>query len=287
MKRQSSIGLILLTLLATAAGFATQVGAADDSNAKVIEYFKRKANVPPATEVQITDVKPSPIKGAKSATITAGGRKQPVTISDDGRYVVFGEVEDITVDPYKAVMEKITLKGRPTKGGKDAKVTIVEYSDFQCPFCSRGYSTMENEVLKKYGDKVKFVYKHFPLPMHPWAQPAAVAAECALQQKPEAYWKLYDYYFQNQRDITPQNLKEKTLEALKGTGIDEAKFNECLDNNKTLETVKAQMAEGQSVGVTGTPGFIVNGRLISGAQPAANFEAVIDDELARSDGSKK
>jgi protein-disulfide isomerase len=287
MNRKVVIAFAALSMVAGAVTVVTVARAADDPNAKVIEYYRRKANIPPTVQVQITEIKASPIKGAKTGEITAGGRKIPVTMSDDGRYVIFAEVEDITVDPFKAVMEKITLKDRPTKGPKDAKVTIVEYSDFQCPFCSRGYSTMETQVLKEYGNKVRFAYKHFPLPMHPWAQPAAVAAECALQQKPDAYWKLYDYYFQNQKDITPQNVKEKSLEALKGTGIDEAKFNDCVDNSKTLDAVKAQMAEGQSVGVTGTPGFIINGRLVSGAQPFESFKAVIDDELARSDSGKK
>jgi protein-disulfide isomerase len=284
-----SVGVVALVLLGAASiGMAERAAAADDTTAKVIEYYRRKANIPPATPVEFSELKASPIKGAKSGVISAGGRKMSVTMSDDGRYVVFGEVEDITVDPFKAVMEKIVIKDRPMKGSKDAKVTIVEYSDFQCPFCTRGYTTMENQVLKEYGNKVKFFYKHFPLPMHPWAQPAAVATECALQQgKPDAYWKLYDYYFQNQKDITVQNIKEKSLEVLKGTGVDEAKFTDCYDNNKTLDAVKAQMAEGQSVGVTGTPGFIINGRLVSGAQPFENFKAIIDDELARANGSKK
>src|SRR5207237_3303816 len=105
--------------------------------------------------------------------------------------------------------------------------------------------------------------------------------ECALQQKPDGFWKLYNYYFTNQKDITAQNLKEKSIEALKDSGVDTAKFTDCLDNKKTLDLVKADQAEGSSVGVNGTPAFIINGRLISGAQPFDNFKAVIDDELAR------
>jgi protein-disulfide isomerase len=117
--------------------------------------------------------------------------------------------------------------------------------------------------------------------MHPWAEPAAIASRCAEQQKPAGFWKLYDYYFQNQKDITAQNLKDKSLEALKGSGVDATKFGDCLDNKKTLDAVKAEQAEGTSVGVNGTPAFIINGRLISGAQPYESFKAIIDDELAR------
>jgi protein-disulfide isomerase len=177
-------------------------------------------------------------------------------------------------------MEKISLKGEPFKGGANAKVTIVEYSDFQCPFCSRGYATIENEVLKQYGDKVKFYYKNFPLAFHKWAEAGAIAAECAKEQKPEAYWKVYSGLFEQQQQITPENVKEKSLSFMDGTGVDKKKWEECYDGKKTADRVKAQMAEGQSVGVSGTPGFIINGRLVSGAQPFATFKAIIDDELA-------
>ncbi len=282
MKRYGFMVMGAFTVVGLGLWFAAAASAADDTS-KLVEYFRRKQNVPPSMQVEVKDLKPSKIKGAKTGTLNVGGRSVEFTVSDDGRYAFFGELEDLSVDPFAGVMKKISLKDVASKGPAAAKVTIVEYSDFQCPFCSRGYQTLENQVLKEYGDKVRFVYKNFPLPMHPWAESAAVASECAKQQKPDAFWKLYNFYFQNQRDITPQNLKDKSLEALKDDGVDPAKFTDCLDNKKTLDAVKAEQAEGSSVGVNGTPAFIINGRLISGAQPFENFKAVIDDELARAD----
>jgi protein-disulfide isomerase len=284
MKRYGSLAVATGAVLAYVLGFAVTARAADDATSKkVIEYYRRKANVPPTAQVEVKDLKDSKIKGAKSGVLNISGREVNFLVSDDGKYAVFGDLEDLSIDPFAGVMKKISLKGKPHKGGDDAKVTIVEYSDFQCPFCSRGYQTIEKQVLEQYGNKVKFIYKNFPLPMHPWAEPAAVASECALQQKPEAFWKLYNFYFTNQQSLTKDNLKDKSLEALKDDGIDAAKFGDCLDNKKTLDLVKADQAEGSSVGVTGTPAFIINGRLISGAQPADNFKAIIDDELARGD----
>lgn len=266
--------------------FAAIVGLVGMAHAaetdKVIEYYRRKANIPPQIPITVKSLDASPIKGAKAGKLDVRGREVGFLLSDDGRYAVFGDIEDLTVDPFKSVMSKIKLDGRPFKGGKDAKVIIVEYSDYQCPFCSRGYATIENEVLKEYGDKVKFYYKNFPLAFHKWAQPAAINVECAADQSKDAYWALYKYYFENQKDITPENLKDKTAEVLKGQKIDVKKFDECVAGNKTLDRVNADMQEGQSVGVTGTPGFIINGRLVSGAQPFQNFKAIIDDELARS-----
>ena len=266
-----------------AAVFAVPPAAAEDPDT-VVKYFRKKANIPPNATVTVKDLKDSPIKGAKAGSLeVANGpqvRQIAFTMSTDGRYVIFAETEDVTIDPFKKVAEKISLKGKPFKGKEDAKVVIVEYSDFQCPFCSRGYSVLENEVMKEYGDKVKFVYKHFPLNFHPWAEPGAIAVECAGLQNKDAYWKLYAYYFENQKEINPQNLVDKSKEVLKDTKIDMAKWQKCYDNKDTLALVKAEMAEGQSVGVTGTPAFMINGRLLSGAQPFPQFKAVIDDELS-------
>ena len=218
--------------------------------------------------------------------LSRGGQtqKQMLLMSPDGRYVVFGELEDVTADPFKAIAAKIKTDGKPVRGPKDAKVTIVEYSDFQCPYCARAHQTMSEQVMKEYDGKVKLVYKNFPLGFHPWAEPAAIAGACAFEQDPAAFWKLYDYFFKNQQQLNPQNVKEKAQEELKGTKVNMEKWNDCFDNKKTLDTIKADMAEGQAVGVTGTPAFLINGRKISGAQPFQNFKAIIDDELQRSGG---
>ena len=284
MKRYGSVGLATFAALVCLGWLAGAARAADDeASKKLVEYYRRKANVPPSANVEVKNLKESPIKGAKTGTLSAGGKEVVFLLSDDGKYAVFGEIEDLSADPFTGVMKKIDLKAKPAKGPETAKVTIVEYSDYQCPFCSRGYQTIENQVLKEYGDKVRFIYKDFPLPMHPWAMPAAIGTMCALDQKnTDAYWKLYHYYFENQKDLTPQNLKDKSLEVLKDTKIDTAKWTDCFDNKKTEDLVKKEQSEGSSVGVSGTPAFIINGRLISGAQPFDNFKAVIDDELARS-----
>jgi len=282
MKRFVSTGALMLVAGASLLVPISIASAADDAGSqKLIEYYRRKSNVPPGAAVTVESMEASPISGAKQGTLSDRGRKVGFIVSNDGRYAVFGTLEDLTTDPFKAIMQKIDLKGRPAKGPADAKVTIVEYSDFQCPFCSRGYETLEKQVLKEYGTKVRFVYKHFPLNFHPWAQPGAVAVECAAEQDPAAYWELYTYYFEHQKEINPQNIKDKSKEVLGKTKVDIAKWEACYDGNKTLARVQADMAEGQSVGVSGTPAFIINGRLVSGAQPFQSFKAVIDDELAR------
>ena len=259
--------------------------AAAQSEDALIKYFRKKNNLPPTANVTVTGLKDSTnFKGSKEGTLNVvgpqGTKATNFIASPDLKFVVIGEILDTSVDPAKAVMAKINVAGEPFKGAKDGKVTIVEYSDFQCPFCKRGYDTIETQVLKQYPDKVKFYFRHFPLPFHPWAMPGAIAAECAKVQKPEAYWKLYDDYFNHQAEVNPGNVKEKAQEYLKDSGIDMAKWGTCYDNKETQAKVQAQNDEGKSLGVTGTPAFFINGRMLVGAQPFEQFKNVIDDELA-------
>jgi protein-disulfide isomerase len=274
--------LALGCLVAAAVARLAYADAAED---QLVKYYRKKNNIPPQLKLAVQGLKDSTsIKGAKEGSIVVGegAAAKPVSFiaSPDMKWVVFGDVVDTTVDPAKAVMSKINLKDEPCTGPKDAKVTIVEYSDFQCPFCKRGYDTIEQNVLKDYSGKVKFCFKSFPLSFHPWAQPAAIAAECAKMQNADAYWKLYHAFFDNQQALNPQNVKDKATEYLKDTKVDMAKWNDCFDNKKSLDRVNAQQTEGGSLGVTGTPAFFVNGRMLVGAQPYEKFKDVIDDELA-------
>ncbi len=265
-----------LVLVPPAAGQATDGEA-------LIRYYRKKAQIPPTTTVEIGEVKDSPIAGARQGTLAVGSgpRRNDVsfTSSADGRFVIFAEVEDITIDPAKAVMEKIDLTDVDWRGPEEAAVTIVEYSDFQCPFCAKGYKILEEEVLPAYDGRVRFTYKHLPLPFHNWATPASVAMECMRRQDPAAAWKIYDEMFKQQKAVNLQNVKDKAVE-FAGAGIDEKAFDRCFDDKETAELVAAQKAEAASLGITGTPSFVINGRLVKGAQPAAKFKAIIDDELA-------
>jgi protein-disulfide isomerase len=173
------------------------------------------------------------------------------------------------------------IMDRPARGPANAKVTIVEYGDYQCPFSARAYEVIENQVLKEYGNEVRFVFKDYPLAsMHPWAEAAAVASVCVLDQNnPDAYWRLYHYFFKNQSMISSNNLREITLAGLQGSKVDIAKVLECFDNRRTQDTVAAEIAEGKSAGVNGTPYFTVNGRVTKYA-PYEAMKATIDDAFA-------
>jgi protein-disulfide isomerase len=162
----------------------------------------------------------------------------------------------------------------PAKGPKTAPVTIVEFSDFQCPFCSRVVPTLK-KVEETYGDKVRVVFRDFPLPMHPNAPKAAEAGVCANEQG--KFWEMHDAMFANQNSLQPDDLKKKAAEL----GMNAEKFGQCLDSGKAQEIVKQNQKDGETYGVSGTPAFFINGRMMSGAQPYEDFAKVIDEELER------
>lgn len=165
-------------------------------------------------------------------------------------------------------------------GDPKAPVTIVEFSDYECPFCGRFFSQTLPDIQKKYIDtgKVKLVYRDFPLNFHPLAMPAAIAAECVRDQTDDkAYFAYHDTIFANQPSLSIDNLKVWAA----GMGLNAGEFNECLDGEKFKAEVTKDFTDGQSYGVQGTPAFFINGRLVSGAQPFAVFEQIIEEELKK------
>ena len=172
----------------------------------------------------------------------------------------------------------VSVDDDPVKGSADAPVTIVEFSEYQCPFCSRYASQTLTQIQEKYisTGKVKYVFRDFPLGFHQNARPAAIAAECAREQGgDETYYKYHDVLFKNQKALEGDNLKKYAADL----GLDKTKFNTCLDEEKYGDEVDADLADGQKAGIQGTPGFFINGRMVSGAQPFSVFEKIIEEEL--------
>jgi len=195
------------------------------------------------------------------------------------------EVHDAFVDGLRAGAEvkvlldsprlPVDLAGAPLRGPESAPVTIVEFSDFQCPFCRRIQPTLA-ELQEKYGDKLRWSFKDLPLlSIHPEAQKSAEAARCAADQG--KFWEYRTKMFE--AGGLSRRLYDETAREL---GLDETAFKECLDSDKHFEAVRADLAEAERLGLNGTPAFLINGVLISGAQPLESFTRVIDRELERS-----
>jgi protein-disulfide isomerase len=180
---------------------------------------------------------------------------------------------DYMMEPIRVPVEAATYTA-PVQGPSAAPITIVEFSDFQCPFCSRLLPTLE-QVKKKYGDKVRIVFRQYPLPIHNNAPKAAEAALCANDQG--KFWEMHDAMFADQQGLAPDALKAKATKI----GLKADQFASCLDSGKHADEVKKDIAAGSAAGVNGTPAMFVNGRFISGAVPLDDITKVIDDELKK------
>jgi len=224
-----------------------------------------------------------------SIVFDSGEKKQTYAflLSHDHKTLIRMTKIDLSTDPYAEIMKKIDVAGRPTRGKKDAKVVVVNYDDFQCPFCSRLHATLFPEIFKEYGDRVLFVYKDYPIEdLHPWSLHAAVNANCLGAQSGEAYWDYADYLHANQRAINAlkehgaQNSELDKLASLNGQShkLDDSKLQACL-KAQDEKAVRASIKEGDGLGVNATPALFVSGEKLEGAVPASEVRAALDRAL--------
>ena len=297
-----ALGLIVGTLACCSA--AAEDADLEARKSKILTNLK--LHFPQLAEMDITmgEITPSGFEGLDQGSfIIAGPRRQeqPFLVSSDDTklYMIRGNPLDVSRSEadVKAELERRTAEkekqavgrrqelaeaivGLPVRGNPEAPVTIVEFSDFQCPYCARGAKTID-QIVEKYPEDVKLVFKHLPLNFHPWAKSAAIASVCAGEQSHEAFWTLHDQYYGNQKQITPDNVLAKSKEYLKDSGIDLEKWSACAEdkeseaNKAAVAAVEADIALAGKHGVRGTPGFFINGRFLSGAQPITAFEPLI------------
>src|SRR5579862_1193834 len=259
---------------------------------QVRSYYK----VPPEVQVRVGPPSPStdfPSYESVVVTIDNGEKRQDFTflVSKDQSSMMRLTKFDLNKDPYAETMRKIDIAGRPTRGAKSSKVVVVNFDDFECPFCSRMHQTLFPEILKEYGDRVTFIYKDYPLvEIHPWATHAAVDANCLAAQNGDAYWDFADYIHANQHDISDQKtpaarfdeLDKLTMLQGQKHNLDVTKLQACI-KAQDQSAVKASMKEGDAVGVEATPTLFINGQKVDGAVPISEVRAALDRALKDAD----
>lgn len=222
-------------------------------------------------------------------TVDNNGKKQDLTflVSKDHNSLMRVIKFDLSKDPFAETMNKIDTRGRPVRGAKASKVVVVNFDDFECPFCSRMHQTLFPQILKEYGDRVTFIYKDYPLvEIHPWATHAAVDANCLAAQNGDAYWDFADYIHSNQREVNNEKTPAARTDALdrlamlqgQKHNVDVAKLQSCL-KAQDESAVKASMSEGEAVGVDATPTLFINGQKLDGAVPISEVRAALDQAL--------
>jgi protein-disulfide isomerase len=290
---------ILLAVLLFSVGCRAQAPAPSELNLRVERQVRAVLQAPPYVHIEVTDRQPSKdFTGWDDLTVTlsAAEHKQPVhfLIAKDNSLMYSMSKIDLSKDPYKVVMDKIDTTGRPIRGNKDAKVTVIVFDDFQCPFCSRMHQVMNNS-LKTYGDRIKVIYKDLPLSdIHPWATRAAVDGQCLANLSGDAFWDYADYVHANGKQISgakretdaqsaqidAQSLElDKIADDMgKRHDVNLTNLNACL-KEQPKKQVDASVAEAEKLGLNATPAIFVNGQKLEGAIPPSEFEAVLNQAL--------
>jgi protein-disulfide isomerase len=257
-----------------------------------IQIRNRFSNLPPSIQFDIHDRKSSDIAGWDQLTvdlITNRG-KQPITlyISKDNKQLAHIERFNLETVPGA----NVNTQGRPVRGNPNAKVTVITFDDFQCPYCSVMHQKLFPTLLNEYGSKVKFIYKDFPLEsIHPWAIHAAVDANCLNEQKNDAYWDFADFIHAQQQTITKNDKGERRPQAEQFSRLDDAardsakkfnldadKLNACMKKQDD-SAVRASMQEGEKLDIDGTPTLFINGERIGGDTDINNVRAILDRAL--------
>lgn len=256
---------------------------------RITTEIRSRYNVPPQVTIAVSEPKSSTMPGYDEVVVSFTGGTNTThhdfLISADRKTLAHVEKIDISQD----LMSKIDVKGRPVKGNPDAKVTIVNFDDFECPFCSRMHSTLFENVFKDYADKIKVIYKDYPLiEIHPWAMHAAIDGNCLGEQNSPAYWDFADYIHANQKQMSGKsrtdafsNLDNLAKEQAQKHQLDANKLQACMQKQDE-SAVRASMAEGDKLGVDSTPTLFINGERYTGAVPEQELRAALDRALADS-----
>lgn len=247
---------------------------------RIQEMFK----TPPAVKVSVGPFKPSPSLEFKQGTLSINNGKadtdRTVLLTRDGKHLVVSELYDLEVDPKRQALRTISLKNEPSQGPADAPVTIVEYADLQCPTCARMHDFLETKVVPRYGNKVRIVFKDFPLVgIHDWSFTAAIADQCAYEMNPAAYVAMRTAIFRNQQLINITNLRDTLLSYGEQAGLDRVQLAGCLDAKSSLPHVQRDMDEGKRINVSQTPTVFINGRMMIGLPSEDAYFQAIDQAL--------
>lgn len=248
---------------------------------RVEQYLRNLYAWSPNFEVKVGPSKPSPIAELLEVpvTVSMGGQSDTavVYVSRSGNFLIRGDLTDMSLDPFAETRSKLQVGTSPSMGPENAKITLFEFADFECPSC-RQLDLVLRELLSQHPE-IRLVFKHFPLTnIHPWAMTAAIASQCAYQQSPAAFWKMHDSIFDAQDVISPSNVWDKMLDLANQQGLNAETFRTCMTNPEVANQLKETIEEGHALAITATPTTFINGRRIVGPD-----KSLIEQDLAFSE----
>jgi protein-disulfide isomerase len=234
---------------------------------RVEKYLRNLYAWGPSFEVKVGPSKPSPVADLFEVPVTVSKEERSdnavVYVTKDGNFLIRGELSDMAADPFAEIRSKLHPGNSPSMGPEDAKITLIEFADLECPSC-RQLDLILREYLPSHPE-VRLVFKHFPLTeIHPWAMTAAIATQCAFLQRPTAFWEMHDAIYDSQDLISPSNVWEKMLDLAGRIGLNLNDFKACMAEPGAANDVRETLQQGHSLNVTATPTTFVNGRRVVG-----------------------
>lgn len=283
------LGLAALTVVLLA-----QTASPPTLNTSALEaYFRHLLMWPPSVEVTIGNPTAAPLPGYYKLKVrgSIGNRTQEQTfyVSGDSQTVIRGEVFDASKNPFQDTIDLLKVDDQPFLGVPGAPVTIVEFADFQCPYCKQEAGVVRNQLMQAFPTEVRLVYMDFPLAsMHPFARGAAILGRCIYTQNNTSFWAFHDWIFEHQAEITPDNLRDKALDYAKGDkNLDISKLTACAVALEPRNEVDRTIAIGEALQINATPTFFVNGRRLVGTVALEDLRMVVEHEIAYQKTLKK
>ena len=286
MVLSGSRGVVLAQNASGVSPLAAPIATDPAKDAALKTYLQKHFKIPSPEMIKLGPAFRTPVEGLFARQLivsTDQGQNVSTTLFFDKSEskAIIGQYIDTSMEAWgRTNMGSVSLDDRPSQGPANAPVTIVEFADFECPFCAQAFSVIETLVNTTYKGKVKVIFKAYPLNAHPWAMKAAEAAECARMQNPDAFWDFARYFYTNQGSINVKNIQDNVDKLAKTQKLDEPSLKACMDSPQTEARVKQDQLDGNSIHVSSTPTFFVNGIPVVGLQDAKIMDFVIDSELA-------
>ena len=272
-------------LSALAVSSAAQSAPPKLDKQKLQVYLRYAEGFTSGVQIALDDPTPSAFKGYYRvvAHLTMGPQKadRVYYVTSDGQHLIAGNLWEMDKTPFADTLAHLPADG-PSFGPASAKVNMVVFSDFECPYCREFAKTIRDNLPKKYPNDVRVIFEDFPIDsIHKWARAAAEAAHCVANQKPDAFWAFHDWMFEHQQEVNPANVREKALDIAKSQNLDLTKLGSCIDTHATAAKVERNIELGQALQIQQTPTVFVNGRTIPGAVSWSSLDTVIQMELNR------
>ncbi len=255
-------------------------------DAALKDFLQKKFRIGSPSEIAFGPMEKTALPGVYQRSVTVSndkGQSVTVTLFSDKNETkaILGQYYDLGSDAWGRIdMKPVHLDDRPTLGPPDAPITMVEFADFECPYCAHAFGEVETLANTTYKGKMRVIFKNYPLNGHPWARTAAVAAECARLQNPSAFWDFARYFYSNQGQINPGNVQQKVDEEASKLSLDTRALKACMQAPAAGQRVNQDEADGNAVHVSSTPTFFVNGIPLVGLPEGKVFDFVINSELA-------